>query len=75
MKRKRSTRFAPIYKIEPVSGMVAGDRRKMVEAHRQAMAREDFARMVMLAQCAEALQLLRALADCGGPMPMATADS
>ena len=74
MKRKRSTRFAPIHKIEPVSGMVAGDRRKMVEAHRQAMAREDFARMVMLAQCAEALQLLRALADCGGPIPMAAAD-
>ena len=71
MKRKRATRFAPIYKVDSVGGMVAGDRRKMIEAHRQAMAREDFARMVMLAQCAEALKLLRALTDCGGPLSVA----
>ena len=75
MKRKRSTRFAPIHKIEPVGGMVAGDRRKMVEAHRQAVTREDAARMAMLAQFAEVLQVLRALQGAGGPKPMADADS
>lgn len=61
MKRKRSTRFTPIKKVDPVGCMVAGDRRKMIEAHQQAMAQDAAMRAELLDMCRESIQMLRAM--------------
>ena len=65
MKRKRSTRFAPIHKVDSVGGMVAGDRRKMMEAHQQAMREEALLRATLLAVGVESLNILRQLSRSG----------
>lgn len=65
MKRKRKTRFAPIKKVEPVGGMVAGDRRKMMEAHQQAMREDALLRAALLAVGKESLKILRQLSEGG----------
>ena len=65
MKRKRSTRFAPIHKVDSVGGMVAGDRRKMMEAHQQAMREEALLRATLLAMGVESLNILRQLSRIG----------
>ena len=65
MKRKRQTRFAPIQKVEGVGGMVAGDRRKMMEAHQQAMREEALLRATLLAVGVESLNILRQLSRSG----------
>lgn len=65
MKRKRSTRFAPIHKVDSVGGMVAGDRRKMMEAHQQAMREEELLRATLLAMGVESLNILRQLSRSG----------
>ena len=59
MKRKRQTRFAPIQKVEGVGGMVAGDRRKFIQAHREAMQQEALIRAALFAGCLEVLQAAR----------------
>ena len=56
MKHKRQTRFVPIRKVEPVGAMVAGDRRKMMEAYQQAMKQEAELRRALLT---ESLSMLR----------------
>ena len=56
MKRKRQTRFAPIQKVEGVGGMVAGDRRKFIQAHREAMQQEALIRAALFAGCIEVLK-------------------
>ena len=65
MKRKRQTRFAPIHKVDSVGGMVAGDRRKMMEAHQQAMREEALLRATLLAVGVESLNILRQLSRSG----------
>lgn len=65
MKRKRQTRFAPIQKVEPVGRMVAGDRRKMMEAHQQAMREEALLCATLLAVGVESLNILRQLSRSG----------
>ena len=65
MKRKRSTWFAPIHKVDSVGGMVAGDRRKMMEAHQQAMREEALLRATLLAMGVESLNILRQLSRSG----------
>ena len=65
MKHKRSTRFAPIHKVDSVGGMVAGDRRKMMEAHQQAMREEALLRATLLAVGVESLNILRQLSRSG----------
>ena len=65
MKRKRSTRFAPIHKVDSVGGMVAGDRRKMMEAHREAMQQEALIRAALFAGCMEVLKAARLMVDGG----------
>ena len=65
MKRKRSTRFTPIKKVDPVGCMVAGDRRKMMEAHQQAMREEALLRATLLAVGVESLNILRQLSRSG----------
>ena len=65
MKRKRSTRFTTIHKVDSVGGMVAGDRRKMVEAHQQAMREEALLRATLLAMGVESLNILRQLSRSG----------
>ena len=65
MKRKRSTRFAPIHKVDSVGCMVAGDRRKMMEAHQQAMREEALLRATVLAVGMESLNILRQLSRSG----------
>ena len=63
MKRKRQTRFAPIQKVEGVGGMVAGDRRKFIQAHREAMQREALIRAALFAGCLEVLQAASRASD------------
>lgn len=65
MKRKRSTRFTPIKKVDPVGCMVAGDRRKMMEAHREAMQQEALIRAALFAGCMEVLKAARLMVDGG----------
>lgn len=65
MKRKRSTRFTPVKKVEPVGCMVAGDRRKMIEAHQQAMREEALLCATVLAVGMESLNILRQLSRSG----------
>ena len=65
MKRKRPTRFTPIKTVEGVGAMVAGDRRKMMEAHQQAMREEALLRATLLAMGVESLNILRQLSRSG----------
>lgn len=63
MKRKRPTRFVPIQKVEGVGGMVAGDRRKFIEAHREAMQQEALLRAALFAGYMEVLKGARIMLD------------
>ena len=65
MKRKRQTRFAPIQKVEGVGGMVAGERRKFIQAHREAMQQEALIRAALFAGCMEVLKAARLMVDGG----------
>lgn len=65
MKRKRSTRFTQIKKVDPVGCMVAGGRRKMMEAHREAMQQEALIRAALFAGCMEVLKAARLMVDGG----------
>ena len=72
MKRKRSTRFTPIKKVDPVGCMVAGDRRKMIEAHREAMQQEALIRAALFAGCLELLKSARQILDGGQAIQVRT---
>ena len=62
MKRKRQTFFVPIRKVDSQGGMVAGDRRKMIESHQQAMAQDANLRAELLDLVRESMKILRAMA-------------
>ena len=59
--KKHQTRFMPIAKRERVGCMVAGDQRKMVDAHMQSMKDEAAYRVEVLDLAKSALGLLKKL--------------